>query len=129
MKRVLIAEDEASIVLSLEFLFDRAGWQVSTANDGARALELAREGKPDLVVLDLMLPVVNGFEVCRALRADAATARTRILMLTARGREQEIARGFDAGADAYVTKPFSTKDLMALAERLVAPASASGQAT
>ena len=112
MKRVLIAEDEPSIVLSLEFLFGEAGYEVFTATNGADALELARERKPDLLVLDIMLPVVNGFEVCRTVRANTELASMRILMLTARGREREAARGLALGANAYMTKPFGTRELM-----------------
>ena len=112
MKRILIAEDEPSIVLSLEFLLAEAGYEVLTASNGADALKLAEERTPDLVVLDIMLPVVNGFEVCRRLRANPALRDMRILMLTARGREQEVARGLALGANAYVTKPFGTRELM-----------------
>ena len=112
MKRILIAEDEPSIVLSLEFLLAEAGYEVLTAVNGADALKLAEERTPDLVVLDIMLPVVNGFEVCRTLRANPALRNMRILMLTARGREQEVARGLALGANAYVTKPFGTRELM-----------------
>ena len=120
MKRVLIAEDEPSIVLSLEFLFGREGCEVITASNGADAARLAEERSPDLIVLDIMLPVVNGFEVCRTIRANPALAHARILMLTARGREHEVARGLASGADAYVTKPFATRDLMATARALLA---------
>ena len=122
MKRVLIAEDEASIVLSLEFLLQGAGYEVLSAGNGARALELARAHPPHLVVLDVMLPLVDGYEVCRSLRADSAFEHTRVLMLTARGRSHEVARGLALGADAYVTKPFSTKELMVTVKELIGPA-------
>jgi DNA-binding response OmpR family regulator len=112
VKRVLIAEDEPSIVLSLEFLLAEAGHEVFTARDGSEALATAAKHRPDLIVLDIMLPIVNGFEVCRSVRADAQLAATKILMLTARGREHEVARGLALGADAYVTKPFATRELM-----------------
>ena len=118
-KRVLIAEDEPSIVLSLEFLLAEAGLEVLTADNGADALRLCREHKPDLLVLDIMLPVVNGFEVCRNVRADSRLDGTRILMLTARGREHEVARGLALGADAYITKPFATRELMRVVNDLV----------
>ena len=124
MKRVLIAEDEPSIVLSLEFLFRGAGYEVLVARNGAEAIALTRAHRPDLLVLDIMLPVVDGFEVCRALRAEAALAGLRILMLTARGREHEVERGLKLGANAYLTKPFGTRELMtavALLERDAAP--------
>jgi DNA-binding response OmpR family regulator len=118
-KRILVAEDEPSIVLSLEFLLAEAGHEVFTATNGADAISLAEEHKPDLLVLDIMLPVVNGFEVCRALRANAALRSLQILMLTARGREQEIARGRALGANAYITKPFGTRELMGIVEELL----------
>lgn len=118
-RRILIAEDEPSIVLSLEFLLSEAGHEVFTATTGADALKLAQERKPDLIVLDVMLPVVNGFEVCRTLRADPDFRGTRILMLTARGREQEVARGLALGANAYITKPFGTREFMKVVEDLL----------
>lgn len=112
MKRVLIAEDEPSILLSLEFLLAGAGCEVLVAKNGAEAIALAEKHAPDLLVLDVMLPGVNGFEVCAALRAKPSLAAMRVLMLTARGREQEAARGLASGANAYVTKPFGTRELM-----------------
>ena len=124
MKRVLIAEDEPSIVLSLEFLLHEAGYEVYTAANGSKALELAQTHRPHLIVLDVMLPIVNGFEVCRGIRANAELKDTRILMLTARGREHEVARGLALGANAYVTKPFATRELMRLVEELIGPAAA-----
>ena len=120
MKRILIAEDEPSIVLSLEFLLTEAGYEVFTAVNGADALKLAEQHKPDLLVLDIMLPVVNGFEVCRTVRSNPALRDMPILMLTARGREQEIARGLALGANAYVTKPFGTRELMSKIRELLA---------
>lgn len=121
MKRILIAEDEPSILLSLEFLLKSAGYEVLTAGNGAEAIAIAGERRPDLLVLDVMLPVVNGYDVCRRLRANAALRAMRILMLTARGREHEIAYGLAGGADAYVTKPFATQDLMKTVAQLVEP--------
>jgi DNA-binding response OmpR family regulator len=119
MKRILVAEDEPSIVLSLEFLLGEAGFEVFTAGNGMDALALAEQRKPDLLVLDLMLPIVNGFEVCRTLRANPALKDMRILMLTARGREHEVARGIALGANAYVTKPFGTRELMNVVRKLL----------
>jgi DNA-binding response OmpR family regulator len=124
VKRVLIAEDEPSIVLSLEFLLQEAGYEVYVAANGAKALELAEKHRPQLIVLDVMLPIVNGFEVCRSIRANAELGDMRILMLTARGREHEVARGLALGANAYVTKPFATRELMRLVEELIGPAAA-----
>ena len=122
-KNVLIAEDEPSIVISLEFLLRNAGYAVSVARNGADALRRAYELRPDLVVLDIMLPLMDGFEVCRQLREDPALAHTRILMLTARGQSSEIEKGLALGADAFMTKPFATRDLVAaVRELLAAPA-------
>lgn len=110
--RVLIVEDEKNILLSLQFLLDKEGYAVATARDGAEALRLLDEQAPDLVLLDVMLPVLDGFEVCRRVRANPALHGTWIMLLTARGRETEVARGLALGADTYLTKPFSTRDLM-----------------
>lgn len=110
--RVLIVEDEESILLSLEFLLGKEGYAVNTARDGAAALHALQTQAPDLVLLDVMLPLIDGFELCRLIRGNPALRGTRIMLLTARGREAEIARGMALGADAYLTKPFSTRDLM-----------------
>jgi len=110
--RVLIVEDEESILLSLEFLLTKEGYAVSTARDGEAAVRALETAAPDLVLLDVMLPLIDGFELCRLIRANPALRHTRIMMVTARGREPEIARGIALGANAYVTKPFSTRDLM-----------------
>jgi DNA-binding response OmpR family regulator len=120
--KILIAEDEPNIVLSLEFLLKGAGYQVAVARDGAAAIKLAATLRPDLVILDVMLPLLDGFEVCRQIRGNAATRDARILMLTARGRESEMEKGVAAGANAYMTKPFATKELMAKVAALLPPA-------
>ena len=119
-KRILIVDDEPNIVLSLEFLMQREGYQVATAADGEAALEALAAQAPDLVILDVMLPKMNGFEVCRRIRADPRWKGVRILMLTARGRETEVSKGLGLGADLYVTKPFSTKELVAQVKGLLA---------
>lgn len=118
-KKVLIADDEQNIVISLEFLLSREGFQVFVAQDGEAALSTARAEKPDLVLLDVMMPKMNGFDVCQALRADPELAAVRILMLTAKGRETEVNKGLGLGADAYMTKPFSTKELVAQVRALL----------
>lgn len=110
-KHVLIADDEPNIVISLEFLMKREGHRVSVARDGDAALAMIRELKPDLVLLDVMMPGRSGFDVCQAVRSDDSLAGTKILMLSAKGRDTDVAKGSALGADAYMTKPFSTKEL------------------
>ena len=117
---ILIAEDEPSIVTSLDFLLRNAGHDVSVARDGEEALRLIAALNPDLVVLDVMLPAVSGFEVCRRIRDDPDTRSIRVLMLTARGRDTEMQKGIAAGADVYMTKPFATKELLEVVARLLA---------
>lgn len=111
--KVLIADDEPNIVVSLEFLMKREGHQVLVARDGVQALETIRRERPDLVLLDLMMPVMSGFDVCQQVRADESLAGVKILMLTAKGRDTDVAQGLGLGADGYITKPFSTKELAA----------------
>jgi DNA-binding response OmpR family regulator len=111
-REVLIVDDEPSIVLSLEFLMRQAGYAVRTATDGEAALQAIREAPPDLVLLDVNLPRRNGYEVCEAIRANPAWASMRILMLTAKGRDLERQKGMALGATDYVTKPFSTREVV-----------------
>lgn len=118
--RVLIVDDEPNIVLSLDFLLRQRGIAVGIARDGEQALALADETPPDVVLLDLMLPGIDGYEVCRRLRGAPHLAGIKIILLTARGRDVERVRGLEEGADLYVTKPFSTQQLMAEVERLLA---------
>jgi DNA-binding response OmpR family regulator len=110
--KILIADDEPNIVISLEFLMKREGFQVLIAKDGEEAVQCIRREHPDLVLLDVMMPRRTGFEVCQEVRADPELAGLRILMLTAKGRDTEVAKGLALGADAYMTKPFSTKELV-----------------
>jgi DNA-binding response OmpR family regulator len=110
-KHVLIADDEPNIVVSLEFLMKREGHRVSVARDGDAALALIRAERPDVVLLDVMMPGRSGFDVCQAVRADDALAGVKILMLSAKGRDTDVAKGQALGADAYITKPFSTREL------------------
>ena len=118
--KVLIADDEPNIVVSLSFMMRREGYEVLIARDGTEALDTIRRERPALVLLDAMMPGMTGFDVCEAVRADAGVRGTRILMLTAKGREIDIARGLGVGADAYVTKPFSTRDLVAKVRDMLA---------
>jgi DNA-binding response OmpR family regulator len=112
-RRILIAEDEESIVASLEFLMRRAGFETRIARDGDAAIAGIADFAPDLVLLDVMLPGRSGFDVCRAIRADPAAAATRVLMLTAKGGANDVRDGIESGADDYLSKPFSTKELVA----------------
>jgi len=110
-KKVLIVDDEPNIVISLEFLMKQRGYETSVARDGEDALAEVERFRPDLVLLDVMLPRRDGFEVCQKLRADG-WAELKIVMLTAKGRDVEIEKGLAMGADTYVTKPFSTAELV-----------------
>ena len=112
-KKILIVDDEPNIVISLEFLMKKEGFAVAVAADGDEALSKVAEFASDLVLLDVMMPKKSGFEVCEALRADPANTALQIVMLTAKGRDTEVAKGLAIGANAYVTKPFSTKELVA----------------
>ena len=111
--KILIVDDEPNIVLSLEFLMRQAGYQVRTANDGVAALVAVAEDCPDLILLDAMMPHKNGFEVCQEIRANADLSHVKIVMLTAKGREVDREKGMAMGADDYITKPFSTRELIA----------------
>ena len=110
--RVLIADDEANLLISLEYLLQRQGYEVSLARDGDQAMNLIRQQQPDLVVLDASMPGQSGYEVCQQVRADPALRHLRIVMLSAKARETDIAKGKALGADAYIIKPFSTDDLV-----------------
>lgn len=118
--KVLIADDEPNILISLEYLMKREGYAVSVARDGQEALEALQREQPRLVLLDVMMPRKSGFEVCQALRADEVLKDTIVLMLTAKGRETDVAKGLALGADAYMTKPFSTKELVQKVRELLA---------
>ena len=110
---VLVADDDNDIRDLVAFRLDRAGYEVLRAGDGQQALDLAREHQPDLAVLDVMMPKLTGYDVTRELRADNATSRIPVILLTARVQEADVARGFEAGADDYVKKPFSPQELKA----------------
>lgn len=109
---ILVADDEPNIVISLEYLLKREGYAVLIARDGQEALEVIRRDRPELVLLDVMMPKKTGFEVCQAVRSDDQLQGTKILMLTAKGRDTDITKGLALGADAYMTKPFSTRELV-----------------
>jgi DNA-binding response OmpR family regulator len=109
--KVLIVDDEPNIVLSLEFIMNQRGYETRVARDGEEALAEVERFRPDLVLLDVMLPRRDGFDVCQSLRAEG-WSELKILMLTARGRDVEIEKGLALGADGYVTKPFATGELV-----------------
>jgi len=109
---VLIVEDEPNIVLSLEFLMENAGYEVRVARDGRSALEEVTSNPPNIILLDVMLPDQDGFSVCELIRTNPDLQNVRILMLTAKGRDTDREKGLALGADAYITKPFSTRDLV-----------------
>jgi len=118
-RKILIADDEPSIVAALEFLLQRDGYDVRVARDGEEALRLIEASHPDLVLLDVMMPQKSGYEVCARMRERADWGNIKIIMLSARGRDAEVSRGLAAGADVYVIKPFSTRELMAKIKELL----------
>jgi len=121
--KILVVDDEPNIVISLEFLLKREGYVVVIARDGQEAMEAIERERPDLVLLDVMMPKKTGFEVCQDVRTNDALQATKILMLTAKGRDTDVAKGLALGANAYMTKPFATRDLVQkVAEMLDRPA-------
>jgi len=123
-RRILIVDDEPNIVTSLEFLMRESSYEVRVARDGEEALRRAESFLPDLILLDVMMPQRSGFEVCRKIRENPALRDVKIVMLTAKGRDVEKDRGLNLGANAYVTKPFSTKELMNTVHALLAESEA-----
>ena len=121
-RKVLIADDEQNIVISLEFLLRREGFEVLVAGDGEVALQMVAEHHPDLVLLDVMMPKRNGYEVCQRMRERPEWRGIKIVMLSAKGRDVEVSKGVSLGADLYVTKPFSNAELVAQINALLAPA-------
>ncbi len=112
-KSIVVIEDESDILEVLQYNLEREGFRVRTCRDGASGLRLVREESPDLVLLDLMLPSLDGIEICRRLREDSVTREIPVIMLTAKGEESDVVLGLGVGADDYVTKPFSTSELIA----------------
>ena len=119
-RSVLVVDDEPNIVRSLEFLMHQEGYEVRVVHDGERALQAIGERPPDLVLLDVMMPKRDGFEVCAAIRGNPDWRDVRVIMLTAKGQESERARGIETGADDYITKPFSTRALVQKVRALLA---------
>ena len=118
-KKVLIADDEPNIVAAVEYLLQHSGYEVHVARNGEEALKLVESCTPDLVLLDVMMPVRSGYEVCKRIRENDAWRHIKIIMLSAKGRDAEVTKGLAIGADDYVTKPFSTRDLLARIGRLL----------
>jgi DNA-binding response OmpR family regulator len=110
--RVLIVEDEPHIVLSLEILLQRAGYATTACTDGDEGLELIRRQRPDVVLLDIMLPRKNGYDVCRAIKTDPELRGIPVIMISAKGQEVEVLKGRELGASAYITKPFGNAEVL-----------------
>jgi DNA-binding response OmpR family regulator len=116
---ILIVDDEPNIVMSLEFLMRKNGYAVSIARNGTEAIEAVDRAPVDVVLLDIMMPDVDGYQVCRHIRARPDRASTRIVFLSAKTKEADIQKGYEAGADLYIPKPFSTRQLMAKVQELL----------
>jgi DNA-binding response OmpR family regulator len=112
-RKVLIADDEPNIVTALEFLLRRSGYDVRVVSNGEEALALVESYAPDVVLLDIMMPVKSGYDVCQRMRERPDWRHIKIVMLSAKGREAEVSKGLSLGADLYITKPFSTQELIA----------------
>ena len=119
VKEILIVDDEPGIVVPVQFLMEQQGYRVMTANRGEDALDLIYQYKPDLVLLDIMLPGIDGYELCEIIRLNPDYRNIKMIFLTALGREVEIAKGLTLGADAYITKPFSNAELVAKAKEIL----------
>ncbi|MCC6700595.1 MAG: response regulator [Fluviicola sp.] len=111
-KKILIVDDEPNIVLSLDYLVRKKGYEPFIARNGGEAISIAKEQFPDLVILDIMMPDIDGYEVCKLLKNDTQLMHAKIIFLSAKSRQEDVQKGLDMGADAYLTKPFSTKRLM-----------------
>jgi DNA-binding response OmpR family regulator len=121
-KEILIVDDEPSIVVPIQFLMEQQGYNVLVAGNGEDALDIIYKYKLDLILLDIMLPRIDGYEVCEIVRLDPRYRDIKIIFLTAKGREVEIAKGLALGADAYITKPFSNTELVSQVKELLAEA-------
>jgi len=119
VKEILIVDDEPNVVVPIQFLMEQHGYRVMTAERGEDALDLIYQYKPDLVILDIMLPGIDGYEVCEIVRLNPNYRNVKIIFLTAKGREEEIAKGLALGADAYITKPFSNIELVVTVKEIL----------
>jgi two-component system response regulator MtrA len=120
MARILVADDDEDIRMLVVMRLQHSGHDVAQAGDGASAVESCRQDAPDLVVLDLMMPGMNGLDACRTIRSDPALAKTPVILLTARAQSSDVEAGLAAGADDYITKPFSPRDLAERVDALLA---------
>lgn len=127
-RKVLIVDDEANIVTALEFLFERRGYEVLVATDGEQALALAESYRPDVLLLDVMMPKRSGYEVCQRVRERPEMQHVKIVMLSAKGREAEVSKGLSLGADLYITKPFSTQELVERVDAMLGAGTKPGDA-
>ena len=119
MKKILIADDEHKIIMTLEYTFRKAGYEVFIARDGSEVLELLKEETPDIILLDIMMPMVDGFATLEQIRKDANLQHTKVMFLSAKNKESDIEKGLALGADAYMTKPFSIKKVVEKVEELL----------
>jgi two-component system, OmpR family, alkaline phosphatase synthesis response regulator PhoP len=119
--RVLIIEDEPHIVLSLEYLLEREGYDTATAADGERGLDMVRKLRPDAILLDLMLPRLDGYQVCQAIKSDPELASIPLIVLSAKGQEVEVVKGLSLGAARYITKPFGNAEIIEAVRAVVGP--------
>ncbi|MBO0935787.1 response regulator [Fibrella sp. HMF5335] len=119
--KILIADDEPNILLSLEFLMKKQGYHVLIARDGGEAYELIVAEKPDVLLLDVMMPRMNGYELCQFVKTTEGYKHARVVFLSAKSKEADVQKGYDAGADLYLPKPFSTRELVAKVGELTTP--------
>ena len=117
--KLLLVDDEPNILLSLDFLMRKNGFQVLLARNGTEAMQLLHEQTPDLVILDIMMPDVDGYQICQFIKGDTKLKSTKVIFLSAKSKESDIAKGLELGADAYMTKPFANKALLEKVKELV----------
>lgn len=118
--KVLIVDDEPSILLSLEFLMKKEGYKVFIARDGKEAFDIIKEVRPNIILLDIMMPNVDGYQVCKFVKGTSEYAQTKVVFMSAKNKESDIEQGYDLGADLYIPKPFSTRDLVKKVNMLTA---------
>lgn len=119
MKKILIVDDEPNILMSLEFLMKKEGYEVFVARDGSEALDIISAERPDIVVLDIMMPNVDGYEVCRKIKDSQEMKHIQVVFLSAKSKPEDIEKGYEMGADLYLTKPFSTRNLVKEVKKLI----------